>query len=218
MKIGTTAASLVLSLGLAGTAMAQGFGGLGGEPSGGPGALGGGRGVVEQAVLMRALTSDRLAAELKLTDEQKQTLRNGLFDIQEQKIKLRADLELAGIQQARLLTADKVDEKAVMEAVEKTGAVHTEMAKTEIRGLLLVRNTLNAEQRQQVRQLIHKHMERNGTDGQRGQGQANRGEHQRGTNSHGAKTGPDGQGGPGGSRVPPPAPEQSPQGGDVAPQ
>ncbi|MCE9614568.1 MAG: hypothetical protein K8T26_09850 [Lentisphaerae bacterium] len=171
-------AGALLAMGLATASLAEppgpppGGGPDGPQPQGGGPGMGPGGGM-EGALLGRILNSPKVAADLGLTEAQIQTLRNGAFDIQEQRVKLKADLELAAIQQARLLTGDTLDEKALMAAVEKTGAVRTELAKTEMRGLLLMRNTLSAEQRDKVREMMRKHMANRPRD-ERGQGKGDR--------------------------------------------
>ena len=207
----TTTASVLLAFSLAGASLAGDFGPPQGGPPRGPGQDGTGGpgggpppGGMEQAALARIVNNPKIAEELGLTEDQVKTLRNGIFDAQEQKVKLKAEMEVAAIQQARLLTADPVDEKAVMAAVEKAGGIRTEIAKLEMKGLLLVRNTLNAEQREKVREMIHRHMMRQGQGpgGREGRGgDRQRGGQERGENERrGRGDGPQ-------QDAPPPPPE-----------
>ncbi|MDA0576989.1 MAG: Spy/CpxP family protein refolding chaperone [Verrucomicrobia bacterium] len=121
----------------------------------------------ELAAIGRLINNPKIAEAIGLTDAQVNTLREGMFDFREQRAKLKADLEVAAIQQARVLTADPVDEKALMEAVEKTGAIRTEVAKIEMKALLMVRNTLTEEQREKTREMVRRRGHRDG--GPRGQ-------------------------------------------------
>jgi len=100
------------------------------------------------------LMKPRIISELKLSDEQVKTLRDKAFALEQERIKLRADLDLAALEQAKLLAEDTVNEKALMAAVEKTGSLRTELAKLRMQELLLVRRTLTAEQRAKLRGML----------------------------------------------------------------
>lgn len=128
--------------------------------------FGPGAGAMEQMMLGRILNDAKVSAELGLTEAQLHKLRDGAFDLQEQRAKLKAELEVAAIQQARALTEDTVDEKSVMAAVERTGALRTQIAKVEMRGLLLMRSTLSKAQRDKVHQVIRRRMAQHMAEGQ----------------------------------------------------
>ncbi len=172
----TAILAVTVAMGVAGVAAAQQFGPPGGEN----GPMGGRPVDMERMLLGRVINNAKVAQDLGLSAEQIQTLRDGLYEIQTRKVELRADLEVAGLKQARLLTADAIDEKALMDAVEHTGDVRTEIAKAEMGALLLVHKTLNAEQREKVRQMMHRRVvaqneEKRGGDPRREQNRPERG-------------------------------------------
>jgi Spy/CpxP family protein refolding chaperone len=139
--------------------------------------------------IMRMLGNPKIVKELGLSEAQVKTLRDAEFETQKRFADLRAELEKAGLDQAKLMTETSVDEKALMATVEKTGALRTEMAKLHVRQLLLLRNTLTPEQRDKAQAMMRRAMEQRrshaegrqgaqgagpmgpGPDGQRAQGQ-----------------------------------------------
>jgi len=149
--------------------------------------------------ILRFLESPQNVLELGLTEEQVKKIRDGAFGVRKEQIRLRADLEFAGVEQARLLTAEKVDEKALMGAVEKSGRIRTELAKLQMRQVLLVRNNMTPEQHAKLREMMGKRMEefaKRGGAGSRG------GEH--GREWRDRKAGAEGQ------EAPPPDPKPGP--------
>ena len=147
----TLATALAVSWLVSGSAaLAQ----MGGAPHGGEGGPGGGR---HLKIIGRILENPEVAEELGLTEEQQKTLRDKSYELRSREIELRADLEKAALEQARLMTRDDVDEQALMDAVEKTGAIRTEMAKLRVSQLLTIRKTLNEEQINSIRKYLHKH-------------------------------------------------------------
>jgi len=111
-------------------------------------------GGLEQKVIERIMDNPELVKKLGLSDEQVTVLRNGVYDLRKKRVKVRAELELAAIEQARILTEPEINEESLMAAVERTGQVRTELAKLQMRSLLLVHQTLDEEQRQKVRQFV----------------------------------------------------------------
>jgi Spy/CpxP family protein refolding chaperone len=108
-------------------------------------------------LLERLSQGSELAKKIGLSEEQQSKLRDGMFDIKTREADLRADLEKASLAQAKLMTEKTVDEKVLMAAVEKTGAVRTEMAKLRIKGLLLLKQTLTPEQMGKAQQVLREH-------------------------------------------------------------
>jgi Spy/CpxP family protein refolding chaperone len=129
-----------------------------------------GQGKWQEAILERILQNPKLVAEIGLEDEQVAKLKNSAFEIKKRQIQLRAELELAALEQANLLTAGEVDEAAIMKAVEKTGHLRTEIGKLGMRKLLLVRTTLTDEQRERIKMM----MRRRFAPGRRGGGRLGR--------------------------------------------
>ncbi|MBN2301543.1 MAG: hypothetical protein JXN60_03405 [Lentisphaerae bacterium] len=124
------------------------------------------RGDVGAQIMARVIMNPNVAAELGLSEEQKEVIRENIQEIREQQIKLNADLELAGLEQAKLLMDNPVDEAAIMNAVEKTGAIRTELAKLRIKPILQMKTILTAEQLTKVREIMEqkKHERERGND------------------------------------------------------
>jgi Spy/CpxP family protein refolding chaperone len=97
-------------------------------------------------MIERLLESPEIAEAAGITEEQQAMLRDARFESKTREIELRADLEKTGLEQARLMTEETVDEAAVLAAVEKAGALRTELAKLKIGQVLLVKKTLTPEQ------------------------------------------------------------------------
>ncbi len=160
MHMGTRGLAAILALGISGVALGQGLGPPPEGPPGGPreGRIAPAPGAHEQMILNRLVQSGRFAEELGLSAEQIEQLRAGLHEIQDEMVRLKADLEMAALRQARILTAETMDEAALMAAVEAAGAANTALAKNRMRALLLMHATLTAEQRDQVRARIAKRL------------------------------------------------------------
>ncbi len=111
-------------------------------------------GEVPPHAVMRALNNPEMIEKIGLTAEQVQKLQDALRDMQKQEIKLRSEQELVSLDQAELMTKPEVDEKAVMQTVEQLGKVHTEMAKLQMKRLLLLKKSLTTEQKDKLRALM----------------------------------------------------------------
>lgn len=127
------------------------------------------------AMLARVVTNPRVAEQIGLSDEQVTTIKEGLYEVQKKQITLKAEMELAGLEQARLLTAGTIDEDALNNAIEKTGAIRTELAKLQMKPIVLVMKTLSPEQLQKAKDMIAERMQQRtrrgrGESGQRGEG------------------------------------------------
>ncbi len=128
-----------------------GMGGMSGEGRmGAPGIGMGG----EEAALGRLLTNPKVAETLGLSGEQVKSLQEKMDGVRKEIDALRADLEKASMEQARLLTTQTVDEAAVMAAVEKAGEIRTKIAKLMVQQLLTVKKTLTPEQIEKARAMI----------------------------------------------------------------
>jgi hypothetical protein len=126
-------------------------------PMGGLLGPGGEGGAGHEGLIMRALANPRVAEELGISAEQVQALKDGLEKVRGEEQALRSELEAAAKEQARRLTEAKVDEAALMEAVEKAGALRTKLAKLWVRRLLLIKDTLTPEQVEKARSMIKEH-------------------------------------------------------------
>lgn len=113
-----------------------------------------GRGQMDDGLAFeRLLTRPWVREQIGVTDEQMTTLKTGMETLRAQREKLRVDMELASLTQAKLMMEDVVDEQAIMAAVEKSGAINTEMAKLRIKQMLLTKNTLSAEQIEKLKKM-----------------------------------------------------------------
>ena len=118
-------------------------------------------------ILDRILSNQRMIEKLDLTEDQVSALRDGIFDLKKEKIRKRAELEIAATEQARILTEGDIDESALMSAVEKTGQVRTDLAKLHMQGLLLMHKNLTQEQRSKIGPMLrqrHTQRQRTGKD------------------------------------------------------
>lgn len=113
------------------------------------------------AMIGRIINNPEIAEKIGLTEEQIQALKSASSDVQKEMIRLRAEMEIAGMEQAQLITETDIDENAVMKAVEKTGEIRTKMAKLQVKQLLLVKKTLSSEQIEEAGELMRKHRNKN---------------------------------------------------------
>tara|TARA_B100000809_G_scaffold246657_1_gene274837 strand:+ start:503 stop:1156 length:654 start_codon:yes stop_codon:yes gene_type:complete len=123
----------------------------------------------EQFRLLHILIkNDELADEIGLTDEQRTSLRESMQRAQAESRELQAEVQKAAQQQARLVTADEVDDEAVMNAVDRVFEARKAMAKTRMRQFLLLRKTLTPKQIESARQLVrnqaHRRQNRGASD------------------------------------------------------
>ena len=107
-------------------------------------------------MLDRIIKDPELVEEIGLTEEQIKAYRNKKYDLEAKSIRLRAELKLAGLEQARLMTDSAIDEAAVMKAVEKTGKSRTELAKLKVKKVLLVKQSFTPEQIKKAGQLMRR--------------------------------------------------------------
>jgi hypothetical protein len=103
------------------------------------------------------IENPELVERLGLTEEQVSRLKNKGYELRREVVKLKAELELAAMEQARMLTAESVDKAALMAAVEKTGAIRTEIGKRRMLQVLLIKDTLNEDQLRQLREFRRWH-------------------------------------------------------------
>jgi Spy/CpxP family protein refolding chaperone len=99
-----------------------------------------------EALVEGIRSNPQLRAELGITDEQITTLRDGFFNLRKQQVDLRAELEKSGLEQARLMTQSEIDEEAVMKVIDRAGKIRSDLAKSHVKGLLLLKRTLTQEQ------------------------------------------------------------------------
>lgn len=102
----------------------------------------------------------RLAQELGLSDEKAAALKALVFENRKKLVQLKADRDLAKMDLEQLLEADTPDEKAVLQAVDKMGQIHSDMARLRVRALLEMAKALTPEQRAKFKELREGMMQR----------------------------------------------------------
>ena len=99
----------------------------------------------------------RRAQKIGLTPDQVTKIRQEVLGSQGRATDLFARLEHAHIEVMRLLSADKVDERAVDTQIEEAAKVHAEMHKLRLGTMLHVNALLTPEQRQKLEERKHRH-------------------------------------------------------------
>lgn len=115
--------------------------------------------------MRRLLDNPRVMNALALTEQQKAQIKEKGLLLQKEVQRIRAELDKAGMEQAKLVSNDSTDMKTLMAAVEKTGKIRTEMAKVQLKHLIEVRSLLTADQRAKLPEFMHKAHERRGEEG-----------------------------------------------------
>jgi len=122
----------------------------------------------DEGMIERLLKKSELTTQIGLTDEQIAALKKAVDDLKKQQKDLRVEQEKAGLEQARLMLETNVNEQAVMAAVEKAGKASTDLAKLRVKQLLLLRNTLTAEQIDKVKELMRQRVQKMQEERQKG--------------------------------------------------
>ncbi len=107
-----------------------------------------------ETVLAKMVTNPKVAAEIGLSDEQVAGLKSGLEELGVRLEELNMQLREAAREQGRLLLESEVDTGAVMTAVEKTGRIRTEIAKISVRQILLVKESISADQLEKLTEIM----------------------------------------------------------------
>ncbi len=170
VRLGWTIAAVLL----AGTAMAQGPGGMGmGAGSGmGPG-FGEHRPPMEKAFGLngdhgRWWNNPKVVERLKLTDEQRKAFDGILLEHREKLIDLRANVEKAELEMEPLVSADQPDETRILAQIDKVAQARAELEKANARFLLAIRDKLTPEQWKQIQAFRANHgQEREGREADR---------------------------------------------------
>ena len=142
-----------------------------------------------EGMALRMLLGDsRAAKELGLSEAQITQIRESVSGSAEELKDLNARIEKAALRQAELMKADKLDEEAVMKAVQETGDLRTQIAKIRIKQLIAAHKVLTPEQLAKVRammanrvQQVRQRLQEGGREAPPWRGREARGERQ-GTN------------------------------------
>lgn len=92
----------------------------------------------------------RRAKDINLTPDQVTKIRQEMVTTHGRTIDIHAKLEHTKLEAARLLAADKVDEKAIHAQIDEAAKAQAEMHKLHVGTMLRIRNLLTAEQRQKL--------------------------------------------------------------------
>jgi len=111
-------------------------------------------GQIEEGLVNKIIRSPEAGTRLGLTEAQIKTLKDKFLDLKKEEVKVKAEMELAAIEQAKLMTEDNATEAAMMESVEKTGNIRTKLAKLRMKQILLVKQTLTPEQLKKVKETM----------------------------------------------------------------
>ncbi len=114
-----------------------------------------------EGMLVRLLENSKLAKEAGVTEEQIAAVKTKLDVLRKEQIDLRAELEKAGMEQARLIADKSVEETALMAAVDKTSEVNAKMARNRMKQLLIVKQTLTPEQTEKIRAVMRERIGKN---------------------------------------------------------
>lgn len=116
-----------------------------------------GREAAHEGMMARILSNPELGSELGLSEEQVSRIQDSLEALRRKGDLLKKEMEASAMEQARLMSAETLDEAALMAAVERTGMVRTEIAKLRIRPLIMLRTVLTPEQVEKLTQQMQKH-------------------------------------------------------------
>ena len=120
--------------------------------------MGMGDGGAQDAIIGKILNNPQSISDLSFSDEQVKTLKASMADMRKQNEDFQKQLKEAGMEQAKLMTGDTVDEDAVMTAVEKAGKIKIDMAKARIKHMLVLKKTLTPAQTAKIKDMVQTHM------------------------------------------------------------
>lgn len=129
-----------------------------GMPRGGMGMRHGGRG-------MRGGMMQARLAQLDLTEAQRERMQTIREAQQRKGIQMRADLQLARLDMAKLMRADKPDQSALHAQIDRMARLRADAAKARVSGHLEMRSVLTAEQLKKMREHKPMQMQMRGTPG-----------------------------------------------------
>ena len=118
----------------------------------------------------------RLSEKLGLTDEQADKIAALMTQARKKAVKARADLRVAGIELAELLTQDEVDKGKVDGKVSQIAQATEKMIRHRMDAFFQIREVLTPEQRKKAKPFIRRMFSRHagGFSGKRGWGHRGR--------------------------------------------
>ncbi len=119
------------------------------------------------------LKNTKLAEELKLSDEQIETIKESSQKIEKQMIKLRADMEMKEIDLRDVMDEEKPDEDKAIALVKAIMELKTEQRILHIKEMITLKKTLTTEQIEKLHEFKHEHHARDkrmmkGKEGRKG--------------------------------------------------
>lgn len=142
----------------------------GGRPEGGPrrGFAPHGGGMMMNPMMdpiVRMVNNPKFAEKIGLTDEQKAKLKelNKAPARGEEQSKMRDAMK----RQAQLLSADKIDEAAVMATIDEVFELRKQTAKAQVKRVIAVKSVLTPEQVKKAKEEMSKRFEARGDKGER---------------------------------------------------
>jgi protein CpxP len=91
--------------------------------------------------------NEHLIDYLDLSEEQQSQMKAFQLEMQSTTKELKLDLEEMRVQLKRLMTADEVDEEAVMLLADKMGAIQIQIKKAHLKNSIQLRSVLSDEQK-----------------------------------------------------------------------
>lgn len=114
------------------------------------------------APIERMVTNPKVSEKLGITPEQREKLDACLKSGREQNAEMQKKVREAMKKQVSLLEAEKIDEAAVMAAIDEVFALRKDIAKAQTRRVIAVRSILTPEQIKQGLELAKKFREKHG--------------------------------------------------------
>lgn len=145
-RIGITIAVALLSISALGRTQERGDGDWGRGPGRGPG-------FDMSSRMLAMLESDRVKAELNLTEQQVAQLHQIALEGEKASVKARAELRVRGLELRELLRADQPEREAVMKKVQEITELRGQMMRQHVESLLAAKTVLTPEQQQKFRSL-----------------------------------------------------------------
>jgi Spy/CpxP family protein refolding chaperone len=118
------------------------------------------------------LHNEKMKAELGLTDEQGEKLRQIFTESRKAGIRTRADLQIRRMELHELLRADKTDRDAAMKKVQEISDLRAQQMRSHVESMLAAKTILTPEQQKKIHAMMADRMSRRGDgfQGRRGMG------------------------------------------------
>jgi Spy/CpxP family protein refolding chaperone len=122
----------------------------------------------------------RIAEELKLTDDQIETLKEIVKSTEKKMIQLRADIETKEVDLRDILDEDVPDEGKAVSLVKDIMKLKTDQRVLKIKEMIAIKKTLTPDQIEKFHEIQHEHMMRKGHD-RKGEKRGNPGPERKGS-------------------------------------